>query len=114
MTNPFEVLEARLINIEALLLDLKHPDKPNVPATQDEDLMTVKQAAKLLDLSVATIYCKISRDELPAIKGPKRTYFSKTELLNYLKQSRRNVKPSEKQEEKDPTEFLQAQRKRKR
>jgi excisionase family DNA binding protein len=93
MNNPFETLEARLSNIENLLLDLKHkPTEPGEgPNTEKDELLTVQDAAKFLSLSVPTIYGLISKNELPVMKRSKRCYFSKVELINYLKQGRKKT-----------------------
>lgn len=55
---------------------------------QTEKLLTVQEAANYLSLSVATIYSKVSRNELPFMKRGKRVYFTELELLNYLKNGR--------------------------
>ena len=86
MTNPFEVIEARLSNIENMLLDLKHPVKND--SVPQSDLMTVAEAADFLDLTIPTIYTKTSRGELPFMKRSKRLYFSREELVKYLKKGR--------------------------
>lgn len=91
MNNPFETIEARLNNIECLLLDLKHkPNEQNNQSNSDE-LLTVQDTAKFLNLSVPTIYSLISKGELPVMKRSKRCYFSKQELIEYLKQGRRKT-----------------------
>ena len=89
MSNPFEVLETRLSNIENLLLDLKHKPEKAEHKTQPEQLLTIQQASEFLNLSVHTIYSKVSKNELPYMKRSKRLYFSRTELLDYLKQGRK-------------------------
>jgi excisionase family DNA binding protein len=88
MNNPFEAITDRLSSIENLILDLKHqPAKAeNKPA---EQLLTVQQAAKFLNLSVTTVYSKVSRRELPVMKRGKRLYFSNLELMSYLKDGRK-------------------------
>lgn len=93
MTNPFEVLEARLSNIESLLLDLKHPTPSQKPPEPEDDLMTVEEAAQFLDLSVATIYTKTSKGELSfmKMKRGKRIYFSRKELIAYLEEGRQKT-----------------------
>lgn len=53
-----------------------------------EELLTVQQAAKFLNLTVPTIYSKVSKGELPVMKQGKRLYFSSHELMNYLKEGR--------------------------
>lgn len=70
---------------ENLLKAMK--ELPN--STEDnstEKLLTVEEAAKFLSLSIATIYTKKSKGELPFMKRGKRVYFSSTELLKYLKE----------------------------
>lgn len=89
MSNPFEVLETRLSNIENLLLDLKHKPEKAEPKPEPEQLLTIQQASEFLSLSVPTIYSKVSKDELPYMKRSKRLYFSRTELLEYLKEGRK-------------------------
>jgi len=42
-----------------------------------------------LNLSIPTVYSKVSRNELPVMKRGKRLYFSKLELLEYLKGGRK-------------------------
>jgi len=61
------------------------------PTENPEQLLTVQEAAKFLNLTVATIYSKVSRGELPVMKRSKRLYFSQTELLEYLKEGRRKT-----------------------
>jgi excisionase family DNA binding protein len=91
MQNPFEALEARLNNIETLLLDLKHLPKEQPTQTQQDELLTVQDTAEFLSLSVPTIYGLISKGELPVMKRSKRCYFSKSELMDYLKQGRKKT-----------------------
>lgn len=56
-----------------------------------DELLTVKDAAKFLSLSVPTIYGLIHKGEIPVMKRSKRCYFSKEELINYLKQGRKKT-----------------------
>ncbi len=58
---------------------------------ETDELLTVQDAAKFLSLSVPTIYGLISKNELPVMKRSKRCYFSKIELVNYLKQGRKKT-----------------------
>lgn len=91
MNNPFEVIEARLSNIETLILDLKHQPKEQGSLLDADELLTVQDTAKFLSLSVPTVYGLISKGELPVMKRSKRCYFSKIELINYLKQGRKKT-----------------------
>jgi excisionase family DNA binding protein len=90
MNNPFEVIEARLSNIESLILDLKHQPEKSNQQDSSEKLLTIKEAAELLSLTVPTIYSKVSKGELPVMKRSKRLYFSQLELLDYLRAGRKN------------------------
>jgi excisionase family DNA binding protein len=53
-----------------------------------EELMTISAASKMLNLSVATIYSKVCRKEIPVNKQGKRLYFYKSELLEWIKLGR--------------------------
>ena len=59
------------------------------PTDQPEQLLTIQQAAEFLSLTVPTMYSKVSKGELPVMKRGKRLYFSRTELLEYVKAGRR-------------------------
>ena len=62
----------------------------NNPTTeQPQQLLTIQEAAKFLNLTVPTIYSKVSKGELPVMKRSKRLYFSSTELMEYLKEGRK-------------------------
>ena len=56
---------------------------------QEEGPLTIEEAAEFLNLKVPTIYSKVSRGELPVMKRSKRLYFSRKELMNYLKEGAR-------------------------
>lgn len=62
-------------------------------SNQDEadQLLTIKQTAELLSLSVPTIYGLVSRGEIPHSKKGKRLYFSKQELLDWVKAGRKKT-----------------------
>lgn len=89
MSNPFEAIDARLSNIESLLLDLKHKPLEQVNS-ETETLLTVQSAAKFLSLSVPTIYGLISKGELPVMKRAKRCYFTKEDLISYLRDGKKH------------------------
>ncbi len=91
MNNPFEVIEARLSSIENLILDLKHKPQTVEPTDQQEQLLTIQEAAIFLSLTVPTMYSKVSKGELPVMKQGKRLYFSRTELMEYIKEGRKKT-----------------------
>lgn len=61
------------------------------PQPAKEELLTVQDAANFLSLSVPTIYTLISKGEIPVMKRSKRCYFSRAELINYLKAGREKM-----------------------
>lgn len=90
MNNPFETIDARLSRIENLILDVKHPYE-NRAEKSTSDLLNVEEAANFLRLSTPTIYSKVSKGELPFMKRSKRLYFSKEELMEYVKGGRQQT-----------------------
>jgi len=67
---------------------------PDIP----EQLLTIQQAADFLSLAVPTIYSKVSKNAIPFMKRGKRLYFSRTELMEYLKKGRKKSKDEIEQE----------------
>lgn len=68
---------------------LKAVQNNNPNTEQPEQLLTIQEAAQFLNLTVPTIYGKVSKGELPVMKRSKRLYFSRTELMEYLKEGRK-------------------------
>jgi len=64
-------------------------EKQEQPSTYPDELFTIQKASEYLSLSVPTIYGKVSRNEIPFMKRGKRLYFSRTELMDYLKGGRK-------------------------
>lgn len=65
--------------------------RESVPVENTEKILNIQEAADFLHLSVPTIYSKVSKGELPVMKRSKRLYFSRDELVNYLKQGRKKT-----------------------
>jgi len=63
--------------------------QPAQPEQQVDQLLNIKDAAKFLNLKVPTIYSKVSKGELPVMKRSNRLYFSKNELMQYLREGRK-------------------------
>lgn len=55
------------------------------------DLLTVKEAADYLKVSVQSLYSKVSRLEIPVSKPGRRLYFSQSELRKWVSASRRKT-----------------------
>lgn len=91
MNNPFEIIDARLSNIEDLLLDLKHkPKNASDPHIEDE-LLTIKQAATFLNLSTSTLYGYVHQTFIPVCKRARRLFFSKMDLIDWVKAGRKKT-----------------------
>jgi len=85
---PIEDLQTVIIDcVNSCLRNNKQESKP--PTDQPEQLLTIQQAAEFLSLTVPTIYSKVSKREIPVMKRSNRLYFSRTELIEYLKEGRK-------------------------
>lgn len=89
MSNPFELLEARLTSIENLILDLKHNPQQATPAQAPDQLMTVQETSLLLGKKINTIYTLVSKGLIPVMKQGNRLYFSRNEVMDYVKAGRK-------------------------
>ncbi|MEB0260503.1 helix-turn-helix domain-containing protein [Mucilaginibacter sp. 10I4] len=74
----------KLNSIEQILLTHGNNTRP-----ETDQLLTIKQAAGLISLSVPTLYGLVSRKEIPVSKRGKRLYFSKFELTDWIKAGRK-------------------------
>lgn len=81
------LLNQKLESIEKLLLE----KNAQQPTDQPEQFLTIQEAAQFLNLTVPTIYSKVSKGELPVMKRSKRLYFSNIELMEYLKKGRKKT-----------------------
>jgi excisionase family DNA binding protein len=80
------VLLQKVDNLERLFTS-----QTSVQSNPEDELLSVDQCAEFLNLSKPTIYGLTSKGELPFMKRSKRCYFSKNELLEYLKQGRKKT-----------------------
>ena len=79
-------LSAEVSEVKKLLLQQVKPQQSEFDA-----LLTVQEAARFLSLSVPTVYGLTSKGELPVMKRGKRCYFTKQELMQYLKEGRKKT-----------------------
>jgi len=89
--NPFDTIDARLSNIENILLDLKHASTNTDNKSETEKLLTIKEAGEFLHLSIPTLYSYVSRSAIPVSKQGKRLYFSKKDLTEWVKTGRKQT-----------------------
>jgi excisionase family DNA binding protein len=66
-------------------------EKNSEPTPEVDELLTIQQAGELLKLSVPTLYGYVQRSEIPVCKRRKRLYFSKLDLLAWIKQGRKKT-----------------------
>lgn len=78
------LLHEKMNHLERLLEE-RHPQQ------EQEDIFNVSQAAAFLHLSVATLYMKVSRREVPVSKRGKRLYFYKSELAEWIREGRKKT-----------------------
>lgn len=111
MENPFEIIIQRLDAIERLLYEIKSGKQgDNVPVVYANELMNVQQVAEYLTLSVQTIYGLVHKMEIPNSKRGKRLYFKRTDIDDWIGQSKRKTVAEIEQE---ASNYLLRNRKRK-
>lgn len=81
------MLTKEISELKRLLIEKQE----QTPTEQPDQLLTIQQTADFLSLAVPTIYTMVSRGEIPVMKRSKRLYFSRIELINYLKQGRKKT-----------------------
>jgi excisionase family DNA binding protein len=94
--DPEKLITSISERVTANILKAVRNEQPNTEQT--EQLLTIQEAAEFLKLTVPTLYSKVSKGELPVMKRSKRLYFSRTELLEYLKEGRKKTNAEIKQE----------------
>lgn len=91
--NPFDVIEARLNNIECLLLDLKNiPEEQNKKINDSEAWFDLTELCEYIPdkPAKATVYTWVSNGLIPYHKGAKKLRFLKSEIDQWLKESHKN------------------------
>ncbi|SCY76060.1 transcriptional regulator, AlpA family [Flavobacterium anhuiense] len=75
-------LHDRLDHLERLIIKISFKEE------NKNELLNIDEASKLLNLSVPTIYSKVSKREIPVNKQGKRLYFYRHELMKWIKAGR--------------------------
>lgn len=96
--DPEKLISSISERVTANILKAVRNEQPTTD--QPEQLLTIQEAAEFLSLTVPTMYSKVSKGELPVMKRSKRLYFSRTELLEYLKDGRKKSNAEIEQEAK--------------
>jgi excisionase family DNA binding protein len=85
MTVNFESLPQAVQELNAKMDSIMMFLQSAKPDVTQSDLLTIQEAASFLNLSKHTLYNKVNKNELPYMKKGKRLYFSRVELMAYLK-----------------------------
>lgn len=89
MENPFETINARLSNIESLLLDLKHRPEHPKELQLNNRIGGIELAEQITGKARSTIYNLVSAGEIPvAGKRGQKLYFSEADLREWISQPR--------------------------
>ncbi len=104
MNNPFETINARLSNLEALTLEALNCLRTTTSTTSPE-VGGIELAQEITRLSKPRLYALVSARGIPHSKRGNKLYFNRTELLAWVEQGRRS-------EGNAPTVFTQKGRPR--
>jgi len=96
----------KLDNIERLILSHN-----NTPLPEEDKLLTIRETAEMLHLTVPTIYGLVQRAEIPVSKRGKRLYFSKQELVAWILAGRKKTTA---EIEAETDRFIQSRNRRRR
>lgn len=81
MTNPFDIFDRRLSNIESLLLSIKHKDADPLEQTLfPEQKFSIQELAAYLNCTKATIHAYKKRGIFPYYQTGRTVYFKKSEV----------------------------------
>jgi len=69
-----------------MILEKFEPKEEN-----ESELLNIEEAAEFLKVSVAAIYTKVSRQEIPFSKPGKRLYFNRSELKEWVRLGKRKT-----------------------
>lgn len=67
------------------------PQPMSVILSENNDLLTINEAATLLNLAKPTIYGLVCHSKIPCMKKGKKLYFSREELTTWIKQGKRKT-----------------------
>ncbi|MBS1669543.1 MAG: helix-turn-helix domain-containing protein [Bacteroidetes bacterium] len=93
MENPFDILNKRIDRLESMLacIEKKLSGFSCESSKEKDDLGDVTFASKITGLAIPTIYSKSSKGEIPCMKQGKKLYFSKNDLLSWIKKGSKKM-----------------------
>jgi hypothetical protein len=83
MDNPFEIIDRRLSNLEALLMEILTHLRDNASASVPE-IGGIALAQQVTYLSKARLYALVSARQIPHAKRGNKLYFNRTELQAWI------------------------------
>jgi predicted DNA-binding transcriptional regulator AlpA len=83
MNNPFSEIDARLSNIETLILDIKHQPKRSQP--EAENPLNIDEVVKLTGYTKPTLYLYCQKNTIPHHKKNGRLFFFKSEIIDWIR-----------------------------
>ncbi len=92
MNNPFDVIDARLSNIETLLLDLKHnPSATSEPATERKILHSIQELANHYGTSTVTAQKWKNSGKIPFRQVGRKVMFDTVEIDKAMDSGKRKA-----------------------
>ena len=89
----FDKLPKAIAHLQKEVSEIKNLLLQNATHIPEQDqFLTVKEAAVFLEVSVPTIYAYVQHKQIPVMKKRKRLYFSKQELMEWVKDGRKKTK----------------------
>ncbi|MBQ4820577.1 helix-turn-helix domain-containing protein [Aquimarina sp. MMG016] len=88
----FDKLPKAVAKLSNEISEIKRILLQNKEETPEKDqLFSVKEAATFLEVSAPTIYGYVQRKQIPVMKKHKKLYFSKLELIDWIKTGRKKT-----------------------
>lgn len=91
MENPFEEVVTRLIRVESLLYELKSTVTPAPTENTQDKIGGIELAMQVTGLAKSTVYNLASESRIPHMKRGKKLYFSREELLSWLREGKQKT-----------------------
>lgn len=92
LLSPIPLSQMReLIRDEMRLVIQEGFNQSESPKTEQNEILSVDQAARFVNLAKATIYELTSKRQIPFFKKGKRLYFSKQELYAWIMEGKRKT-----------------------
>lgn len=81
------MLTKEVSEVKQILLQKSNKQADVLP----EQFLTIQEAAEFLSLKVSTLYSMVSKGTIPVMKRSKRLYFSRNQLIDFLKEGQKKT-----------------------